>query len=176
VTRIRNRGARPSLLALVATTMLVALAPSAAQAGNVAPSAAYQFPSASSTVVGSVGFIDADEVGYFWSVSRGDSVSETFVGAGAIDGAGLKVTVLFNNLNSGAHVDWSLEINSVVIARFRVAEGFLGSITLRRTFAAIPGPNYDAKLMVLNEVAFGQGSITLSYAGSSAHFLLLKPV
>ena len=156
--------------------MVVGLAPSAARASNAAASAVYNFPSAASTVVGSVGFIDADEVGYFWSAARGDSVSQTVVGAPAIDGAGLKITVLFNNLNSGAHVDWSLEINDVVITRFRVRQGFLGSITIQRTFAAIQGPNYHAVLRVLNEVATGQGSITLSYAGSSPHFLLLKPV
>ena len=36
------------------------------------------FPSATSTVVGSVGFIDGDEIGFFWSVARGDSVEENF--------------------------------------------------------------------------------------------------
>ena len=174
MTGTRNRGARPGLLALVATTMLVALAPSAARAGT-APSTTYAFPSAGSTVVGSVGFIDADEVGYFWSVARGDSVSQSFAGPASVTKAGLKVTVMFNNLNSGAHVDWSLEINGTPVARFRVPQGYLGPITLRKVFPAIAGPNYAVKIRVTNEVAVGQGSVTLAYAGASAHVLVLLP-
>ena len=42
----------------------------------------FDFPSSDSTVVGSVGFIDADEVGFFWSMQRGDRVSETFTFSG----------------------------------------------------------------------------------------------
>jgi hypothetical protein len=173
VSRIRNRGARPGLLALVATTMLVALAPSAARAGTAAPSTTYAFPSATSTVVASVGFIDATQVGYFWSVSRGDSVTETFAGPASITAVGLRITVPTNVLSGGAFVAWSLEINSVAVARFKVPQGFIGTKSLRKTFAAISGPTYTVVLRVLNEVAPGQGSITLVYAGTSPHILQL---
>jgi hypothetical protein len=173
VSRIRNTGARRGLLALVAMTMLVGLAPSAARAGSAAPSTNYAFPSASSTVVASIGFIDATQVGYFWSVSRGDSVTETFNGPASITAVGLRVTVPTNVLSGGAYVAWSLEINSISVARFRVPQGFVGTKSLRRTFAAINGPLYTVKLRVVNEVAPGQGSITLVYAGAQPHVLQL---
>ena len=59
--------------------MMLAFAP-AAGATATSPDAGkkFAFPSASSTVVGSTGFIDDCQVGYFWSASRGDSVSQTF--------------------------------------------------------------------------------------------------
>lgn len=173
MSRIRNRGARPGLLALVATTLLVALAPTAARAGSAAPGATYAFPSATSTVVASVGFIDATQVGYFWSVSRGDSVTETFNGPASITAVGLRVTVPTNVLSNGAYVAWGLYINSVAVARFKVPQGFVGTKSLRRTFAAINGPAYTVSLRVLNEVAPGEGSITLVYAGTSPHVLQL---
>lgn len=173
MSRIRNRGARPGLLALVAMTMLVALAPTAARAGSAAPTATYAFPSATSTVVGSVGFIDATQVGYFWSVSRGDSVTETFSGPASITQVGLRVSVPTNALNSGAYVAWSLEINGIPVARFKVPQGFIGTKSLRKTFPAITGPSYTVKLRVTNEVAAGQGSITLVYAGTQPHVLQL---
>lgn len=131
------------------------------------------FPSANSTVVGSVGFIDADEIGYFWSAARGDGVSETFNGPASVKGVGLKISVLSNALNNGAHVDWTVKINGVDVARFRVPEGYLGPVTLRRMFAPIAGPSYTVELRVLNEVAPGEGSITLAYAGANPHALLL---
>jgi hypothetical protein len=87
----------------------------------------------------------------------------------------LKITVMFNNLNSGAHVDWSFEINGTPVGRFRVPQGYLGPITLRRQFAAIAGPNYAVVIRVTNEVAAGQGSVTLAYAGASPHALRLLP-
>jgi hypothetical protein len=174
VSRIRNRGARRALLSLVAMTMLVALAPAAARAGSAAPSTTYAFPSATSSVVASVGFIDATQVGYFWSVSRGDSVTETFSGPASITQVGLKVSVPTNALNSGAYVAWSLEINGTPVARFKVPQGFVGAKKLFKTFSAITGPTYTVKLRVTNEVAPGQGSITLVYAGTQPHILLLQ--
>ena len=54
-------------------TIFVALA----LCGAPALAAVHSFPSDDSTVVGSVGFIDADEIGAFWSVARGDMVEET---------------------------------------------------------------------------------------------------
>src|SRR4051812_19346127 len=51
---------------------------------SVRPAAVHPFPSAASTIVGSVGFIDSEQVGYFWSANRGDSVAETLSGPGAV--------------------------------------------------------------------------------------------
>jgi hypothetical protein len=135
----------------------------------------YTFPSSSSTVVGSVGFINETECGYFWSVSRGDSVTQTFTGGPAtITGARLQGTVVSNNLANGARVDWELSINAVVVAKFRIMQGFTGTFSVTRAFSTITGPNYTVKIRVLNEVPVGDGSITLAYAGSSPHTIQLR--
>ena len=157
----------------VLAAVLLALVPSTAGATAVAPTALYEYPSSDSTVVASVGFIDDDEIGYFWSAARGDRVTETFSGPPAVRGAILKVEVVSNVLNSGAHVDWRLEINGVPVGGFRVREGFTGPIRLVRQFSPIPGPNYEVTIRVMNEVAGGEGSHTLAYAGAFFHQLRL---
>jgi hypothetical protein len=130
----------------------------------------FDFPSADSTVVASIGFMDADEIGWFWSVGRGDLVSETFSTAlGSISRAILEVEVVQNVLNSGAFVDWDLEINGVVVGSFTINEGFTGPVTVDVTFAPITGPIYDVTIRVTNEVAPGFGSHSLAYAGAFAH-------
>jgi hypothetical protein len=149
----------------VASMAVLAVGP-AANAAVKTRATIFTFPSANSTVIGSVGFINSCEVGYFWSVSRGDSVAQTFNGPASITKALLKAVVVQNVLNSGAHVDWTLSINGIDVGRFRVNQGVTGTISLGRTFAAITGPSYAIKIRVTNEVASGQGSITLAYACS----------
>ena len=137
-------------------------------------SAVFDFPSADSTVVASVGFIDTDEVGWFWSVGRGDLVSETFsTSLGSISRAILEVDVIRNVLNSGAFVDWDIEINGVVVGSFTINEGFTAPVTVDVTFSPITGPVYDVTIRVTNEVAVGEGSHTLAYAGAFAHSIQL---
>ena len=102
-------------------------------------------------------------------------MSQTFSGPASVNVAQLKATVVTNVLNSGAEVDWNLEINSVIVGRFRVVEGFTGTLTLARTFAPISGPNYDVTIRVTNEVPSGEGSITLAYAGAWIHGIKLRP-
>ena len=111
----RKRVVRGSGVLALAATMMLAFAPSPARAsaGTWVPAAPYVFPSSTSTVVGSVGFIDADEVGYFWSASRGDSVAQSYSGPASVDGILMKVSVIQNVLNSGAHVDWMVSVNGV---------------------------------------------------------------
>jgi hypothetical protein len=170
-----HRRARMGMLAMLAVGLL-SVAPSTVTAAAAAsPDAFFAFPSANSTVVGSVGFIDDDEVGYFWSVSRGDSVTETFAGPATITKAKLKIAVGQNFLNSGATVDWTLSINGVDVGRFRILQGFTGKRVFARTFPAIAGPGYTVKIRVTNEVPGGQGSITLVYAGPAAHNIELAP-
>jgi len=136
--------------------------------------AVFDFPSAGSTVVGSTGFIDADEIGFFWSVARGDRVTETFSTAlSSINRAILEIEVVTNVLNSGAFVDWDLEINGVVVGSFTINEGFTGPFTVDVNFSPITGPVYDVKIRVTNEVAGGEGSHTLAYAGAFAHSIQL---
>jgi hypothetical protein len=167
-----KRSSRVGVLAVLAVALL-GVAPSRAGAATVGPTAAFEFPSSDSTVVASTGFIDDDEVGYFWSAARGDRVTENFSGPASVDGAVLKATVITNALNSGAEVDWRIEINGVVVGRFRVREGFTGTFTVSRAFAPIPGPMYHVTIRVTNEVAGGEGSHTLAYAGASTHVIKL---
>jgi hypothetical protein len=138
-----------------------------------ADSETFDFPSGDSTVIGSYPFT-GDEVGSFWSVSRGDSVRETFsTSMAAIDGAVLDVEVGYNNLAPGAYVDWDVEINGVVVDSFTVNDGFTGTIHREMSFAPITGPDYDVALIVTNEVPGGLGSHRFYYMGAHAHSIEL---
>jgi len=171
---IRTRKGRVGFgAASVLAAALLMMGPSAAAATAAARFTIFPFPSANSTVVASVGFLNSCEVGYFWSVSRGDSVTETFNGPASITRAKLRATVVQNVLNSGAHVSWRLSINGTDVASFKVPEGEIGTLKLSATFAAISGPSYTVKIRVTNEVASGQGSITLAYACSYPHGVAL---
>ena len=89
-----------------------------------AASETFVFPSSGSTVVGSLGFIDAEQIGWFWSVSRGDTVYETFnTSLPSINGAILDIEVVGNVLSSGAQVDWDVEINDVAVLQYGSLEG-----------------------------------------------------
>jgi hypothetical protein len=164
-----------SLLSLVGAMLLVVAPPAVADDIDAdGPDSTHSFPSSSSTVVGSIGFIDDDEVGYFWSAARGDSVTEAFTGPMKIKKAVLDLDVVQNVLNSGAFVEWALSINGKDVGRFRVVEGQLGPVKHTFTFSKINGPNFTVKLRVLNEVPSGQGSHTLRYAGDGPHSIKLK--
>jgi hypothetical protein len=136
----------------------------------------FDFPSTDSTVVASMRFIDDNEVGYFWSAARGDLISETFTSASPINRTILAVEVVRNVLNSGAFVDWNVEINGVIIGSFRVVQSFIGPVTVDISFPPIPGPEYTVTIRVINEVAPGEGSHTLAYASPFAHSVQLFPV
>jgi hypothetical protein len=164
-----RRLAGGSMIAVV-VVILFAFAPSAGAA--TLTKAAY--PSANSQIVGSVGFIDGCQVGYFWSKARGDSVTETIGGPGRIKHAVLNVAVVSNNLNGGSEVDWTLSINGKTVDSFVVSEGFLGTVHRDVTFTRINGPNYTVKLAVTNEVPGGGGSVTFAYADcGGAHSIKL---
>jgi hypothetical protein len=158
----------PRLLKSFVLALLVACSLAVVPSAT-ALSTTHPFPSNDSTVVGSVGFIDSDEVGYFWSAARGDSVSETFNGPVKLLRAVLRVQVVENVLNSGAFVDWDVEINGILVGSFSVPEGYTGPIVEDMIFPAITGPTYNVAIRVTNEVAGGQGSHTLAYAGLFAH-------
>jgi hypothetical protein len=135
---------------------------------------AHAFPSATSTVIASTGFIDDDEVGFFWSAARGDSVAETFSGPHAIKKAVLKLDVVENFLAVGAETDWAISINGKDVGTFRVVSGQAGPITKKVRFAKISGGTYSVKIRMTNEVASGDGSISLRYAGDGPHSIALK--
>lgn len=140
---------------------------------RICVSSTFDFPSINSTVVGSSGFIDDTAVGYFWSVARGDGVSETFSASNCINNANLKIEVLENVLAPSAFVDWELVINGVVVGSFTVEAGFTGELFLNLSFPKITGPIYQVDLRVTNEVPSGSGSISLAYASDFAHSITL---
>ena len=147
-------------------------------ASNVAPVVAqpgttYVFPSAGSTVVGSVGFIaGTDFCGYFWSNVRGDLVSESFAGPATISGYSIDIDVL-NNLNGGAQCDWEVVINGTVVDTFSVVIGQV-LVSESGTFAPIAGPNYNVVLRVTNLVFGGGGSNAFRYQGLGNNQLTLN--
>jgi hypothetical protein len=155
--------------------LLAACALAVVPSATAAP-VTHPFPSDDSSVVGSVGFIDANQVGYFWSAARGDLVSETFAGPLGIYSVTLNLEVIENALNSGAFVDWDVEINGIVVGSFTVNQGFLGPFTQTYAFPRIAGPMYTVTLRVTNEVAGGQGSHTLAYADPFAHSVRLSDI
>jgi len=125
-----------------------------------------QFPSSGSTIVASTGFLDLDEVGYFWSSSRGDSVTETFMGTGlpSVNSLGLSLEITQNVLSSGAQVDWDVLVNAIVVGNWSWADGDgTGALDLSFAFPDIVGGGtYTIAMVVTNDVPGGLGSIALA--------------
>jgi hypothetical protein len=177
---------RPSRHLVAAVGIAAALAmvtPATAIAGGAAHPGSYSahsvpvakpaaFPSAGSTVVASVGFIDAKQVGYFWSAARGDSVEQKVKGPGQISRAILKLDVIDNVLNN-AETDWTMSIDGKDVGSFVISQGQLGPISKRFSFNVMAGGHYDVKIRMTNEVPSGDGSITLRYAGDGPHSIRL---
>ena len=79
-----------------------------------------------------------------------------------------------NFLAVGAETDWTVSINSKDVGRFRVVSGQVGPITKKFKFAKISGGTYAVKIRMTNDVAGGDGSISLRYAGDGPHSIALK--
>lgn len=127
------------------------------------------FPSADSTVIGSVGFIDSTRIGHFWSVSRGDKVEETFTtGIPSIGQAIFDFYVPTNVLGVGNYVIWDVFINGTKIGDITVMDQQIGPVHVDFSFPPINGPVYTVLFKVTNEVPGGAGSHTLGYAGAHA--------
>jgi hypothetical protein len=137
------------------------------------------FPSNSSTVVGSVGSLNANEIGYFWSASRGDKVEQTFnAGYASVVGLTLDFDVTQNVLSGGAFVNWDVRVNGTSVGSWmRTDAQGTGHVSLSFSFAAIAGVagNYTVGMHVTNEVASGFGSIALSKERQS-DVMSLRPV
>lgn len=134
--------------------------------GAAQASETFDFPSANSSVVGSVGFINTFEIGWFWSASRGDSVQESFTSnLGAVDRTILDLDVVNNGL-SQIGVDWRVLLNGTAIGSFTVGLGFTGplSVDLMHSPVGAVGGAYDLRIEVTNEVPGGGGAHTLGYA------------
>jgi len=130
------------------------------------------FPSDGSTVVASVGALDANSIGYFWSVARGDKVEETFAGTGlaSVIQLDLSFEVTENVLADGWSVDWEVRVNGTAVGNFSVADtDGTGWRNESFSFAAINGAGtYTIGMHVTNEVAGGAGSIALGKNGDNS--------
>lgn len=131
---------------------------------GVAQSASYNFtfPSATSTVVASVG-TSGDQTGWFWSVERGDKVSHTYNSTGLFNASALELdlSVSYNSLFNTA-VNWDVLVNGVDVGdwSWSSTDG-TGLTRLSFTFDAIAGEFNSLALVVKNEVPAGDGSIAL---------------
>jgi hypothetical protein len=151
----------------IAAILCVAFGSGVASADSVT----VDYPSADSTVVASVGAIDGDEFGYFWSWTRGDRITETFAGTGLYDVSSLDLTfeVTRNVLNRGAYVDWNVFLNGTSVGGFIWSEADgTGTVNFVRTFSPIVGNGtYTISMEVANTVADGYGSIAIGFPGSA---------
>lgn len=141
---------------------MLAAAGSALGAVHVYPGAA-----GSATVVGSVGYLNPNEVGYFWSQARGDSVTETFADALlSVTQTRLDLIVVQNVLSGGNSVNWNVLLNGMLIGNFTINQGFTGPVMHIFNHAPVPniGGMYTVRMEVTNEVPVGAGSHTF-YAG-----------
>ena len=138
----------------------ISLGASAAHASSITVA----FPTSASTVVGSVGFISPTEIGYFWSMSRGDSISQVYAATGVFSATSLSMdlNVTQNVLNSGASVDWDVLVNGIDVGdwTWSQADG-TGLTNVSLLFPAIPGEFSSLELRLKNEVPGGQGSIAM---------------
>lgn len=153
-------------------TAFLGLAVIASVQGAMSQTFTDTFPSDSSTVVASVGGLDAGSIGYFWSVSRGDMVEQTFVGTGlaSVIQLDLNFMVTENLLADGWSVDWEVRVNGNAVGNFTVADtDGTGMRNESFSFAAIAGAGtYTVGMHVTNEVAGGAGSIALGKNGDNS--------
>lgn len=148
----------------------------AAVAGS-AMAGVHTYPSAGSSVVGSVGFINPDEVGYFWSAARGDSVQETLADSlPIVSQIKLDLVVPFNGLSAGNQVNWAVELNGTEVGTFSVGQGVTGPISHTFDFAGISSPgSYTLRIEARNTVPGGGGSHTFAANVRTSATLLPAP-
>ncbi len=122
-----------------------------------------EFPSASAAVVGSVGLLGSNEIGYFWSVSRGDSVIESYTGTGVESANQLDLSLDITRNVLSQDIFWDVYINDFLVGNWTWgASDGTGSIDLSYGFSDIIGSgSYEIAMYVSNEVASGAGSIAL---------------
>ena len=145
---------------LRAVVLLSAAMAASAQASTFT----FNFPTSSSSVVASTGTLSPTEIGYFWSVSRGDTVSQSYAGSGVfgVTNLELDLNVTQNVLNSGASVQWDVLINGQDVGDWNVTQGSGTGIShLSLNFGAVAGQFSSLALVVKNNVPVGLGSIAL---------------
>ncbi|NVD71619.1 PEP-CTERM sorting domain-containing protein [Duganella sp. BJB1802] len=142
----------------------VVLISAALAASAQASTYSFSFPTSSSTVVASIGSVSPTEIGYFWSMTRGDAVSQSYVGSGVFGTTNLELdlNVTRNVLSSGASVQWDVLVNGQDVGDWNVTQGSGTGINhLSLNFGAVGGEFNSLALVVKNNVPSGQGSIAL---------------
>jgi hypothetical protein len=148
---------------LVPSLVATALGLLPAQAGTFTAN----FPTTNSTIVASVGVLDdPTHLGGFWSVSRGDSVEQAFVGTGVAHATQLQAHLLVpgNSLSPGRTEYWQFSLNGIPVGDFAVAsEDGVGARDLEFNFPPLPSTgDYTVRLAIQNEIPDGGGAIWLS--------------
>jgi len=129
-----------------------------------ASSYSFNFPSTSSSVVASIGSIGSSEIGYFWSVARGDKVSQAYAASGVFGTTSLELdlNVTRNVLSTGNSVQWDVLVNGTDVGDWAWSSANGTGLThLSLSFAAVTGEFSTLALVVKNEVPSGDGSIAL---------------
>ena len=143
------------------------------------------FPHLGHDVTASIGDIERERLGYFWSAARGDGIValEMINPWPSLERAILNVQVVDNTLVPGAFITWELLINDISVGEVTVDAGHTGLINLNVTFHEIPHrwsyPNpiydrtlygYDVEFRVVNEVPRGSGSISLAQSVARIYY------
>jgi len=132
----------------------------------------HSFPSNTSTVVGSVGLLDSEKIGYFYSFDLGHKVESVLVDPlPEVNHALFDFAVPENLLDLGAVVQWDVSINAQTVGNFEVHDTFRGPMHLNLTFAPIGNVVglYTVAFTVTNVVPGGDGCHALAYAGPWPH-------
>ena len=148
------------------TFLKTALAAAALTAAGLSQASSYSFnfPTASSSVVSSFGLLSPTEIGYFWSVSRGDMVSQAYAASGVFGTTSLELdlNVTRNVLSTGNSVQWDVLVNGTDVGDWAWSSANGTGLThLSLSFAAVTGEFSTLALVVKNEVPSGDGSIAL---------------
>ena len=132
----------------------------------MADSVTVSYPSAFSTVIDSGEHIAGVDFCCFWSASRGDSVTQTYVtGQPEVSSLGLSFDVSLNALASGQSVDWNVLLDGTLVGSWSWSDRFTGTGTenLNLSFAPVFGAgSYTISMVVTNEVPLGAGSIGIN--------------
>ena len=153
------------MISRIGSTLIVALSLAALPAlGDVV-----NFPSNSSTVVDS-GINTPGEWGYFWSASRGDSVTETFAGTGITELGSLTLSFGVEDvLQAGNETDWEVFVNGISVGSW-VWTSAQGSGTLNETYSFAPitgNGTYTLRMAVTNETPVNKGSVGIFIPGTA---------
>lgn len=142
----------------------IVLVSAAFAASAQASTYSFTFPTAQSQVKASTGFLNSSEVGYFWSATRGDSISQQYVGSGVFGATHLELdlTVSRNSLRPTASTQWDILVNGKDVGDWTVNQATgTGTTHLSLNFGPVTGEFNTLALVLKNNVASGAGSIAL---------------